>query len=257
MLRVLSTRQHCLATDFGSLPDLNQSEDGHGLVKIFKRERVDGEKLFASSVRIADAQTLRILFDGRLKSWGVKDAAHRTLISSLCCILCQTNVQRIRDISDLSILATPERICSLIHLATQPSPGEGEFRGEVRHAWSSISLSAIQSLVELADTEQGRNELVKPGCQALSFIASILDHVNSYPSNHNSVPALSSAVASDGRVVVAAATVVERLASDRAACPTLVDMGFHLHLIQLLQLSVKVTTSDVPRRSSKQSPFGP
>lgn len=48
MLSVLSRQKHCVFADHGSLPDLD-SDDGKAVLRIFRREHVDGPKLFGTT----------------------------------------------------------------------------------------------------------------------------------------------------------------------------------------------------------------
>ena len=143
--RVLSRQKHCVRGDHGSLPDLH-SDDGKAVMRIFRREQVDGLKLFGTTAgRAPDAKVFnRLVLDMRLKGWGIKDAASRSLISAFCYALCQENVRRVFDISDPAILTSPQRIDLLVHIAAMPPPGEGEFRGKVRDEWPQIAVRHSQ-----------------------------------------------------------------------------------------------------------------
>lgn len=297
LLRVLASRQHSLHADFGSLPDEDKAksgpDEGNGVFRIFRREQVDGVKLFSSNAaRPPDAKTFnRLVLDTKLKGWGVKDAAHRTLISAFCHMLCQANVRIVFDISDEYILASKERVDLLVSLATQPRPAEGEFRFEIAHRWSEVALAAVTNLVELADIRQGRRLMADASRQALPLIHSILDQActHSYfgppssrpeescqaadPNQPSPAPSggrsqtgslLSDTVAApgsqqristspreffsrvgaDGRFLVAAAAVLEKMAGDPELSRALIANSLHKPLVRLLVISLN-TEDDI------------
>ena len=76
--------------------------------------QVDGCKLFGTTTGVpASAKAYnRLVLDVRLKGWGVKDAAHRTLISGFCHHLCQPEVRVMMDISSQTSLLIAPQVCA-------------------------------------------------------------------------------------------------------------------------------------------------
>ena len=207
LLRVLASREHGLFEEFGSLPSgkdpnvdiVSQGCDAASAIfRIFRRENVDGEKLFGTSAaRPPSAKTFnRLVLDTKLKGWGVKDAACRTLVTEFCHLLCQAHVRLIFDISDERILASEERIDLLVYLATQTKPAEGDFRYQIAHKWREVRLAAATNLVEVAEIERGRRLMMNPACRALAWVKSILDQACTQASSSSCRPSPRSASAS-------------------------------------------------------------
>ena len=172
---------------------------------------------------------------------GVRDASHRQLIAGFCHALCQPSVRRILHLDD-SILATPQRVELLVHIARQPP---------VRDEWSEVVLAAVRGLEELSALDAGRHVLAQPTCIALAFLRDILRQSLPSTSAGAAAPAADSPqwdetgarrpeFAADGRLVVIASAVLERMANDGSVSQALLHHRLDEPITELLQRALEV-----------------
>ena len=120
-----------------------------------------------------------------------------------------------------------------------------------------MNLAALYSLLEVSETASGRQEFARPACQALPLLRSILDASDPRSSAatlsppervrvavvalgaHRLPGTLSAGAIADGRFLVAAADVAQKMAGEPEMRRMMVQHGVHAPLIRLLVVAVK------------------
>ena len=123
---------------------------------------------------------------------------------------------------------------------------------QLRDEWSEVVLAAVRGLEELSALDAGRHVLAQPTCIALAFLRDILRQ--SLPSTSSGAAATaadspqrnetgarrSEFAGGDGRVVVIAAAVLERMANDGSVSQALLHHRLDEPIAELLQRALEV-----------------
>lgn len=122
---------------------------------------------------------------------------------------------------------------------------------QVRDEWSEVVLAAVRGLEELSALDAGRHVLAQPTCIALAFLRDILRQ--SLPSTSAGAAATAAEspqwdetgarrpeFAADGRLLVIAAAVLERMANDGSVSQALLHHRLDEPITELLQRALEV-----------------
>ena len=131
---------------------------------------------------------------------------------------------------------------------------------QVRDEWSEVVLAAVRGLEELSALDAGRHVLAQPTCIALAFLRDILRQ--SLPSTSAGAAAVATSAgaaataaespqwdetgarrpefAADGRLLVIAAAVLERMANDGSVSQALLHHRLDEPITELLQRALEV-----------------